>query len=245
MYLIRTVASDHDFEAEWSKRPKGYPGAVNEAVQQMNIWDSAVEALSERGMIDPTKVGIIGYSRTGWYVEFALEHARTRYAAATVADSSEYSLSEYWMYPSMAKDGERIYGGPPYGKSLENWQAYSTSFNLDKIKAPLLIEEMGYGLHNDINGEVPTNLAIRYEIFSGLRRLGKAVEMYYYPEEQHQPDHPKARLASLERNLDWYRFWLLGVEDESPAKADQYSRWRDLNRLSEHVGAIAEHRNSK
>ena len=37
-----------------------------------------------------------------------------------------------------------------------------------------------------------------------------------------QPVH---RLAIYVRNVDWFDFWLKGVEDPAPAKAGQYERW--------------------
>jgi dipeptidyl aminopeptidase/acylaminoacyl peptidase len=233
MYLIRTTGEGFNLEDEIDKRSTGYPGNVNEAVQQMDIWDSAVNALDKRGMVDPTKVGIIGFSRTGFYVEFALVHSKIRYAAATAADNIAYSLSEYFLFPSSSGDEEQMYGGPPYGKTLENWEKYSTSFNLDKVHTPLLMEEMGYGTHDNVRGAAPLELMSRSEIWNGLTRLGRPVELYYYPDEEHQPDHPKARLASLQRNLDWYRFWLQGYEDDDPSKRDQYERWHALRKLHE------------
>jgi dipeptidyl aminopeptidase/acylaminoacyl peptidase len=231
MYLIGTRGEDWKFQDEIDNRPPGYPGGIGEAVQLMDIWDSAVNVLTKRGLIDPSKVGIIGFSRTGWHVEFDLVHAHTRYAAATVADNVQYSLSEYWLLPGFSAATEQMYGGPPYGKTLENWQKYSISFNLDKIHTPLLMEIMGYGTHDDDQFEIPKNLATRYEIFSGLARLGKPVEMYYYADDGHQPEHPKARIASEQRNVDWYRFWLQGYQDPSPLKESQYERWRALRVL--------------
>jgi hypothetical protein len=99
------------------------------------------------------------------------------------------------------------------------------------VHTPLLMEEMGYGTRDDEQRLVPRNLAIRFEISNGLARLGKPVEMYFYPNEGHQPEHPKARLGSLQRNVDWYRFWLQGYEDGDPSKKDQYDRWRALKKL--------------
>jgi dipeptidyl aminopeptidase/acylaminoacyl peptidase len=233
MYLVRTRNEDWKYQEEIDERPRGYPGGIGEAVQQMDIWDSAVAALDKRGLIDPTRVGIIGFSRTGWQVEFDLFHSHIRYAAATAADNVQYSLSDYWLIPWISADVERMYGGPPYGETLENWQKYSISFNLDKIHTPLLMEIMGYGTRDDDQNLFPANLAVRYEISRGLMRLGKPVEMYFYPNEGHQPDHPKARIASVERNVDWYRFWLQGYEDVDPSKKDQYARWRALKVLHE------------
>ena len=75
-------------------------------------------------------------------------------------------------------------------------------------------------------------LAEKFELFTGLNRLHRPVEFYYYPNEDHSPDHPLARLSTLQRNLDWYRFWLQG-HYEDPAQDDpgRYARWRDLLKL--------------
>jgi len=230
MYLIRTFGPDWNAVAERNKRPKGYPGGIGEAIQQMDIWDSAVRYLTNKGMIDPSKVGIIGFSRTGWEVEFDLVHAHTRYAAATAADNIQYSLSEWWMLPFLSHTEEDMYGGPPLGKSLKSWKSYSISYNFDKIQTPLLIEEMGYGVADNMQGAVPTTLATSFEIARSLSRLGKPVELYYYPNDGHMPDHPRARLESVQRNLDWYRFWLQGYEAPDRSKIEMYKRWRMFKR---------------
>ena len=92
---------------------------------------------------------------------------------------------------------------------------------------------MGYGTAYKNPETPPIGLAVSFEVFTGLNRLGKAVELYYYPNEDHTPDHPKARLATMQRNLDWYRFWLKGEEDSDPTKTEQYTRWRELRKLQE------------
>jgi dipeptidyl aminopeptidase/acylaminoacyl peptidase len=233
MYLIGTYP-----ESGWEQDrfyPKGYPGQIAEAVFGMDLWDSAVEALDKQGLIDPKRVGIIGFSRTGWHVEFALTHSKRHYAAATTADNVQYSLGEYWYMHSdrVSKMFESMYGGSPYGDAGETWKKYSVSFNLDRLHTPLLMEEMGYGNKFDNAHEPPDNLALSFEIFTALNRLNRPVELYYYPDEVHQPDHPQARLASLERNVDWYRFWLQGFERANPEDPEQYERWRRMRALEE------------
>jgi hypothetical protein len=139
------------------------------------------------------------------------------------------------------------YGGLPYGSTLKNWTDYSVSFNVDKIHAPLLMEEMGFGQLFDRRGAPPGNIARTFELFTGLNLLHKPVEYYYYPNEDHQPDHPKARLANLQRNLDWFRFWLQGYERPNPEDADQYVRWRELRREQQEDDAdkLSAHRASR
>jgi dipeptidyl aminopeptidase/acylaminoacyl peptidase len=239
MYLIRTYPADWNKTEEVAHYPSGYPGGIREAAFQMDLWDSAVETLDARGLIDPHRIGIIGFSRSGWFTEFILAHSGVRYRAATVTDNIQYSLGEYWLLHSdgILRSWDAMYGGPPYGETLRNWSDYSVSFNLDKFHTPVLMEEMGYGVHDDRKKVIPGSLALHYEVFTGLNRRKKPVEMYYYPDEEHAPDHPQARLASLQRNVDWYRFWLQGYERPNPEDPDQYSRWHELMKLQQEDAA--------
>jgi hypothetical protein len=41
---------------------------------------------------------------------------------------------------------------------------------------------------------------------------------------------PLQVLAHQEMLVDWFDFWLNGSEDNSPTKAEQYERWRQLRR---------------
>jgi dipeptidyl aminopeptidase/acylaminoacyl peptidase len=235
LYLYRTLPRNYKSTDDQADYPKGYPGDIAQAAWQMDVWDSAVESLSQRGIVDPANVGLIGFSRTGWYTEFALAHAKTHYRAGSVADNVQYSLGEYWL--SRRHFGmysmDHMYGGSPYGEGLKNWLQYSISFNLDKIHTPLLMEQMGYGVQFDSNQNVPFNLAPSFEILAGLDALHRPVELYYYPNETHQMDHPKAKLENLQRNVDWFRFWLQGYERPHPEDPDQYKRWEHLRELQD------------
>jgi dipeptidyl aminopeptidase/acylaminoacyl peptidase len=207
--------------------PKGYPGNLAEAAFQQDLVESAVAMLTQRQIIDPAKVGLIGFSRGGWYVEYALTHSQIPFRAATVTDNVQFSFVEYYSWHNSAVSSalETMYGGPPFGKSLKNWLDYSISFNLDKINTPLLMEVNGYGKKDDLPNRPPENLAAKEELVVGLSELRKPVELYYYPNEQHQVDHPMARIASLQRNVDWFRFWLQDYRRPAPEDPEQYVRW--------------------
>ena len=232
-YLGFYIPDDHDGKGIEDYYPKGLPGQIGEAMFNTDVFDTAVKNLAAEGIVDDSKVGIIGFSSTGFEVEFALMHGKTRYRAATVADNVEYSFSEYAMgalIGSSSRQTAAMYGGLPYGSRLKNWTDYSISFNVDRIHTPLLMEEMGYGRLFDRRNSPPSNIARTFELFTGLNLLHKPVEYYYYPNENHQPDHPQARLANLQRNLDWYRFWLQGYERTNPEDPEQYVRWRAFRR---------------
>jgi dipeptidyl aminopeptidase/acylaminoacyl peptidase len=245
IYIAQHIPDDWDAQKAERSFPSGYPGkngygGLSEAAFQMDIWDSAIEMLEEKGLADHNNVGIIGFSRAGWYTEFSLMHSRMHYRAATVADNVEYSLGEYWLSNAgtRTKSWETLYGGPPYGSTLRNWIDYSISFNLDKIHTPLLIESMGNGHQYSDKSAPPLLLSYYFEVLTGLRRLKKPVELFYYPNEEHQPDHPKARFSTLQRNLDWYRFWLQGYERPTPEDPDQFKRWEYLRNLQTDEGNL-------
>jgi dipeptidyl aminopeptidase/acylaminoacyl peptidase len=213
----------------------GYPGQIGEVVHEMDVWENAVKMLTEKNMVDPNRIGIIGFSRGGWYAEFMLAHSSIHFRAATATDNVQYTVGDYWIERNsgVSREVAAAYGGPPFGPSLSNWLKYSTSFTLPSIRTPLLMEVMGYGVHDDVIGMIPENLAPRFELLTGLTELGKPVELYYYPDEDHLIHGPMARLRDLERNVDWYRFWLLDEERSDPEDPGQYIRWRQLRRLQE------------
>ena len=192
MYLTRTFPEDYDQEKEIARRQASkYPAGIAEAVQQMDIWESGIKSLSAKGLIDPSKVGIIGFSRTGWYVEFMLAHSSFHFAAASVADNVEYSLGEYWLLHDASVGYDNIYGGSPYGPALKNWIKYSISFNLDKVHTPLLMELMGHGVDDNVPGQIPPALAAKHETLVGLQKLKRPVQLYFFPTRGTSLMHPK------------------------------------------------------
>jgi len=236
MYLIRSAPVGYRQGDEVEAEPKGYPGQIRNLVQSMQQWEAAVDMLDKKGLVDPQKVGIIGFSATGWHVEYALAHSKFRYAAATASDNTQQGLFEYLV--GWSKDNQismnAVYGGPPYGDTLKNWLDYAVNFNLDKFHTPLLLETMGYGVKDDEGPyKLPVSIVIRNEVYNGLRALDKPVDAYYYSESSHEPDNADDRLLSMQRNLDWYRFWLQGYERASPEDPDQYKRWEHLRELQE------------
>jgi hypothetical protein len=57
--------------------------------------------------------------------------------------------------------------------------------------------------------------------------------MLYMRNGAHVLTKPLELLASQEMTVDWYDFWLNRHEDPNPAKAAQYTRWRELRRIQE------------
>ncbi|MBG9791049.1 hypothetical protein ABD76_00240 [Paenibacillus dendritiformis] len=58
--------------------------------------------------------------------------------------------------------------------------------------------------------------------------LSDQADVYVFPNELHQKFQPRHKFHVYERNLDWFQFWLMGVEDDDPRKVDQFKRWRQM-----------------
>ena len=195
-----------------------------EAPNAMGVYESATDYLDRRGLIDKTRVGITGFSRTFWFTTYTLTHSKHRFAAADITDGVDYSDWQYMLisnvYPSLASELDQVYGGPPFGKMLPQWLKESPAFLMDKIETPLRIQTLG-----------PGSLLSDWHWYTGLSRLGKPVEMIYIPDGTHILEKPWDRMVSQQGNVDWFSFWLKGEEDPDPGKTEQYARWRELRKL--------------
>ena len=200
-----------------------FPGDMGMAYDWMSMVESAVDLLMQQGLADRNNVGIVGFSRTSWLTDFTLTHSDYKFTAASSADGGLYTYGGYYFFNDlrgMRSDDTQL-GGPPYGKTLTNWLQYTAPFNADKVRAPVLLEWTG-------------PLEPVFEFFGALARQEKPVELYHYPKGGHPLDTPFERLASLHRNVDWFRFWMQGYEGKAPDyDPDQYVRWRKLREQQE------------
>jgi dipeptidyl aminopeptidase/acylaminoacyl peptidase len=190
---------------------------------QLDGFQAAVARLAADGLIDPRRVGVIGFSFTCFHTLYALTHDPGLFAAAAITDGNQMSYTQYiFAEDSFAQDlSETVNGGKPWGPGLASWAANAPDFNLDKVTAPLLISAFER-----------LQLLRQYEPYAALRRLKKPVEMLWLRRENapHVLRRPYHRYLSQQTAVDWFDFWLNGHEDPDPAKAAQYARWRELRR---------------
>lgn len=202
------------------------PGAFvtpKEAELHMEGYETAVDALARSGLVDAQKVGIVGYSRTGWHVEYALTHSPLRFAAAITSDNMDGSYVQSILFWS--EENEKDLGARPFGEGLKTWLERAPGFNADKVHTPLRLQLESPGLGIALT---------KWEMFSRLTQLQRPVEFNVIPDIEHGShgiQNPTQCLASQQGAVDWFDFWLNGREDADPAKAEQYARWRHLRAL--------------
>jgi hypothetical protein len=192
-----------------------------EAQRYVEGFRSAIAQLTSDGLIDPKRVGIIGFSRTCWYVETALIKYPTLFAAATIVDGVDESYVQYRLFAqegeSWAEEFEKINQAKPIGQGLQKWMALAPGFHLDRVETPLRIEALG-----------PRSALLEWEIYSSLQQQGKPVDLIYIPDAEHVLQRPLDRLASQQGNVDWFRFWLQGSYGEDATRRAQYPGWERM-----------------
>jgi dipeptidyl aminopeptidase/acylaminoacyl peptidase len=189
-----------------------------EADEATAIYEGAIDYLNRTGLIDPSRIGIIGFSRTCFHVKAALTTSRYHFAAASVTDGVDGSYFQYIAFQDLQHFSERVNGGtPPFGDGLKSWLQYSPGFHIDSATTPLLITALDSG-----------SLLGEWEWFSALRRLHRPVEMIYLRDGSHALERPWDRMVSQQGTVDWFAFWLKGDEDPDPQKKEQYQRWEQM-----------------
>jgi dipeptidyl aminopeptidase/acylaminoacyl peptidase len=205
------VSSEADQDLKYFNTPE-------EAPRQMAAYEGAIDYLDGRGVIDRNRVGIVGFSRTVFHVEYTLTHSKYQLAAVSLADGFDGGYLNYLLWPNT--DSVLVNGGSPVGAGIASWLKNSPGFNLNEVRAPVRIEY--YGRANFFGG---------WQLFSSLSLLGKPVDFVWLPYATHLLVKPWERLTSQQGNVDWFVFWLNGTEDYAPSKRGQYARWEELRSL--------------
>jgi len=191
----------------------------------IGMLESAIKQLVADGLVDPDRIGIIGFSRTCFSVMEMLTKGSFRVKAASISDGVMATYLQYMDWVDFSDDGlahefDSLIGAKPFGEGLQQWLKQSPGFNLDKVNAPLLVNSAGR-----------VGLLTMWEPYAGLRYLNKPVDLIVLNTDEHILTNPVVRIVSQGGSVDWFRFWLQNYEDPDPTKADQYKRWRQLREV--------------
>ena len=186
----------------------------------VDVYVAAIDFLTSKGIVDPEKVGISGFSFTGLTVASSIAQAPERFAAAVVANADPLTWTGYYSYVDSPNHGlveEMFVGAPPIGDGLKVWLEKSPSLSTDAIQAAVLVSATD-----------PFHLLSLWDFYAALRYQGKPVELQFIRSGKHSLTKPLHRVAHQELIVDWFDFWLDGDEDDDPRKANQYQRWRNM-----------------
>lgn len=187
----------------------------------LNSLETGVRKAIALGAIDPRRIGITGLSDGAATVQYALINSKLFSAAAISSCCDEPSSSMFAAGPGYA-DFLVDAGFPAPGTPGDDfWRHYSLAANAKRIRTPILLQV------------TDDEFRFSLETFVTLKYHRVPVEMYVFAHEYHQKWRPAHRLATYERAIDWFDFWLNGRTDADAGKREQYARWRALARLQQ------------
>ena len=184
-------------------------------------FHAAIEKLISEGLAEPSKIGLIAFSRTGWHTLYLLKQYPNLLAAVTLADAGLIGYVADLLGVNLSKDFSKQFAKVVGGgiKKPEDWIGKSPMYDLGGIATPVRLES------NSADSAMAT-----WEMYALLRFANKPVDFWYFPQGNHILFSPLNRLGSQGGNVDWFRFWLQGVEDPDPNKAGQYERWKRMRK---------------
>lgn len=207
------------------QKPEAIFETPREPVMYMQAYQAAIDKWVALGLADRNRIGLTGFSRTGWHVQYTLTHSNFPYAAAVTADNMDASYIQRTGLIVADGDFDKLIGAAPFGAGLKLWLERSPGFNADKVQTPLQLQSHDFGRNQAL---------VHWEMFSRLRQLKRPVELYVIPDVQygdHGIQNPLQCLTAQERAADWLDFWLNGHEEPDSSKSQQYTQWRKLRQL--------------
>lgn len=194
-------------QADFSAPSASASTYADEAANDARNIDALIDVLAERGLVDPTRLGILGWSRTGMALRAALARSKYSFRAAVSADAETKNYSEYLAVQNFAfgqQDLERMNGASPIGS--EGLRSYSAAVDEYHLKSPLAALKLyAFG---------PLSLAAgTWESYVIWRHLGGDVSLVYLPDAAHNPVRPIERMTVQQGAVDWFSRYLGGPKD--------------------------------
>jgi len=161
---------------------------------------TGVDSLIAKGMVDPSRVGAMGWSQGG-YISAFIATASERFKAVSVgAGISDWMT--YYANTDITPFTVQYLQSTPWADP-EIYRKTSPISYLATARTPTLIQ------HGGNDRRVP--IANAYELRQALEDKGVAVKMVVYEGFGHAINKPKQQRAVLEENENWFGHYIFGA----------------------------------
>lgn len=180
---------------------------------------AGVDSLVERGIADPERLGLAGFSYGACLTGYAITRT-DRFRAASIGEGyfdwvhAQFTAAGNPEYVQLRRDqtGFRLPWEPG---ALQELMEQSPSYQADRIRTPVLLEY----------GEASAARDAGAPFYGILQHFQVPSVLVVYPRTGHGIDEPLLLLDSFERNLAWFERWLLTEPTGDPAAgADEVER---------------------
>jgi dipeptidyl aminopeptidase/acylaminoacyl peptidase len=168
-----------------------------------DAWDvlSGIDSLVAKGIVDPAKVGAMGWSQGGYISAFLTTHDAARFKAISVgAGISDWMT--YYVNTDIHPFTRHYLKATPWDDP-EIYAKTSPITYIRQAKTPTLIQ------HGATDQRVP--LPNAYELYQGLLDNNVPTKLIVYQGFGgigHGPSKPKSYRATMEHNLEWFDQYL-------------------------------------
>jgi dipeptidyl aminopeptidase/acylaminoacyl peptidase len=179
--------------------------------------ETGVQLLVDRGIADPARIGITGFSNGATTTTFALLQSKLFSAAAMSSCCFDTTLPT-----RVGPYAARYFAASGYPRLIDRdddfWKSISLSLNARRVSTPILLQ-------------VPEReMMSALESYTALREADQPIDMYVFPDEYHSKKQPAHRLAIYRRALDWFDYWLKGERSAAPDRQRELVHWDTLKR---------------
>jgi dipeptidyl aminopeptidase/acylaminoacyl peptidase len=164
-----------------------------------DAWDvlSGVDSLIAKGMVDPARVGTMGWSQGGYISAFLATHDAARFKAISVgAGISDWMT--YYVNTDITPFTRQYLKATPWDDP-EIYAKTSPITYIKQAKTPTLIQ------HGATDQRVP--LPNAFELYHGLQDNHVPTKLIVYQGfggVGHGPSKPKSNRATMDHNLEWF-----------------------------------------
>lgn len=158
---------------------------------------SGVDALVERGLADPKRLGIMGWSYGGYLTAWAIGHT-TRFRAASIGAGITDLVSQCGSMD--LPDFIPLYFGG------EVYERFDLLLDRSPLKYAASITTPTLFQHGIADERVPFTQSL--ELYTALSRLGVTTRLAVYPRSGHDVTEPSLIRDLMVRNLEWFARYL-------------------------------------
>ncbi len=195
--------------------PRG-SGGYGESFRAANVRDwggkdyedimAGVDALVARGVADPNRMGVCGWSYGG-FMTSTIVTKTDRFRAACVGAGVTNLISMAGL--SDIPEFNRSYFQSWPWEDPDFYVEHSAVLHANRAKTPTLI------LHGESDARVPTSQG--WEFYQALKHCGVETDLVLYPRQPHGPREPKLLRDLQRRHLDWMNRHVLAGVQAKPA----------------------------
>ena len=169
-----------------------------------DAWDvlAGVDQLVKQGLVDPARVGVMGWSQGGYISAFLATHDAGHFRAVSVGAGISNWVT-YYVNTDIHPFTRQYLAATPWD-DMEIYRKTSPMTYIKSARVPVLIQ------HGDGDKRVP--LPNAYELYQGLVDQGVKAKLVVFKGFGHGLNKPKAVRAALEQNLEWFSEHVLDVK---------------------------------